>query len=156
MPNLIICYSAIVHCPTRKKKTCVCVCAYVVRCVCFSSAFEVAGAEGRVWVSAADRSCPQVLPFLSSWIPVCAKPRGLTLAAVSGLRNAKHCLGEGCSTWQPVNKCMEDEQVHGGVEEVGGWGSTLSVWLLRLLWKQREGKGRIGRGGGRGVGGRGV
>lgn len=68
---------------------------FCVICACvFQPYLEVAGAGGRV--SAADRSCPQVLPFPSSWIPVCAKPRGLTLAAVSGLRNAKHCLGEGC------------------------------------------------------------
>lgn len=46
----------------------------------------------KVSASAADRSCLQVLtpttppPSLPSWIPVGAKPRGLTGAAVSGLR----------------------------------------------------------------------
>lgn len=104
--------------------------------MCFCAAFEVPGSGARVRVSAVDRSCPQVLPFPSSWIPVCAKPRGLTLTAVRGLRNAKHCLGEGCWTWQLVNKCMEDEL--GGVEGVGGEGQN----CLSDFWDFCESKGR--------------
>lgn len=110
----------------------------------FLSCLEVAGTGGRVWVSATDRSCPQVLPFPSSWIPVCAKPRGLTLAAVSGLRNAKHCLGEGCWTWQPVNKCMEEEQVH---ERVEGLNIVCLTFESFVKAKGRRGEAGSGKGG---------
>lgn len=121
----------------------------------FLPCLEVPGTGRRVWVSAADRSCPQVLSFPSSWIPVCAKPRGLTLAAVSGLRNAKHCLGEGCWTWQPVNKCMEDEQVHEGaegVQVVEGFNIVCLTFETFVKAKGRRGKDWLGSGGGLGGG----
>lgn len=82
---------------------------------------------------------PSTPLHFSSWIPVWAKPRGLTLAAVSGLRNAKHYLGEAAEhdsqlirVWK---KRKEEKRLGAGMKEE--WEDGTQSWKnITVLWFQ--------------------